>query len=126
MRLLRILFFLQFLVLFSCYPSNEDLERQANSKYEGNYIGSYDGNDKGEMSFKITNAGNIVGNLKYDNSTTTEDFLGYVQSTGTLSANTRSGFVFNGQITNFENSTGNWTKKSGTETLSGTFKIQKK
>ncbi|WP_154656915.1 hypothetical protein [Epilithonimonas tenax] len=125
MRLLIILFFLQFLVLFSC-QSDEELQRQSNSKYEGNYIGFYDGNDKGEISFKITNTGNIVGDLKYNNSTTTEEFLGYVQSTGTLSANTRSGFVFNGQIANFENSNGKWTKNIGSEALSGTFKIQKK
>lgn len=126
MRLLKILFFLEFLVLFSCYPSNEDLERQINSKYEGNWIGSYDGNDKGDLTFKVTNEGNIVGNLKSNNNSTGEEFLGYVQSSGTLTANTRSGFVFNGQIANFENSNGIWTKKNGNETLNGTFKIQKK
>lgn len=126
MRLLKILFFLQFLLLFSSCLSDENLQLQVNSKYEGNYIGSYDGNDKGEITFKVTDAGNIVGNLKYNNSTATEEFLGYVQSTGTLSANTRSGFVFNGQIANFENSNGIWTKKNGNETLNGTFKIQKK
>lgn len=122
--ILKVLLYLG--VLISCGSSDENLRLQANSKYEGSYIGSYDGNDKGEMYFKITDAGNIVGNLKYNNSTLTEEFLGYVQSTGALSANTRSGFVFNGQITNFENSTGNWTKKNGSETLNGTFKIQKK
>ncbi|REC68120.1 hypothetical protein DRF58_14575 [Epilithonimonas hispanica] len=116
---------MQFLFLFSC-QSDEELQRQSNSKYEGDYIGSYEGNDKGEFSFKITDAGNIVGDLKYNNSTTNEEFLGYVQSTGTLSANTRSGFVFNGQITNFDNSTGKWTKNSESGTLSGTFRLQKK
>lgn len=114
------------LFLLSCCTSDENLQLQSNSKYEGEYVGSYDGNDKGEMIFKITNSGNIVGDLKYNNSTVTEEFLGYVQVTGALSANTRSGFVFNGQITNFENSTGQWTKKNGNEILKGNFKIQKK
>lgn len=114
------------LFLLSCCTSDENLQLQSNSKYEGEYVGFYDGGDKGEMTFKITDAGNIVGNLKYNNSTATEEFLGFVQVTGTLSANTRSGFVFNGQITNFENSIGQWTKKNGNEILKGNFTIQKK
>ena len=114
------------LFLLSCCTSDENLQLQSNSKYEGEYVGFYDGGEKGKMTFKITNSGNIVGDLKYNNSTVTEEFLGYVQVTGALSANTRSGFVFNGQITNFENSTGQWTKKNGNEILKGNFKIQKK
>jgi len=122
--------FLKFLIFFgiviSCYPSDEDLQRQDASRFEGDWIGSFDGDDKGNITFKVTSAGNFTGNIESTRFSFSEEFSGYVQSDGKLSANTRGGFVFNCQITNFANSTGNWTKKSGSETSNGTFKIKKK
>ena len=113
-------------IVFSCYPSDEEMERQVNSRFQGDWIGSFDGDEKGNLTFKVTSTGNFTGNLESTQISFSEEFSGYVQSDGKLSANTRSGFVFNGQLVSFENSTGQWTKKNGNETLKGNFKVQKK
>ncbi len=123
MRFFKVLIVFGF--VFSCYPSDEEMERQVNSRFEGNWIGSYDGNDRGNITFKITNEGNFTGNLESTQLSNSEEFSGYVQSDGKLNGSTRSGYVFNGQLANFENSNGIWTKQSGNETLKGNFKVQK-
>lgn len=126
MKLLRLVFVLQALILFSCGPSDEELQRQNQSRYEGKWIGSFDGDDKGELVFTVTNAGNFTGSLTSQKLGNSEEFAGYVQANGKFAANTRSGFIFNAQLTNFENSTGQWSKTVANENLKGTFRVQKK
>lgn len=113
------------LVLLSCLPSDEEMERQVASRFEGYWIGSYEGDDRGNITFYVTNAGNLSGNMLSTKISSSEEVLGYIQSDGNLSANTKNGFVLNAQVS-LETSNGKWYKKDENKILQGTFSIKRK
>lgn len=112
------------LLLFSC----RQLPDQINSPFQGNWVGDYQGFESGNISFKITSEGNIVGSKISTSNNYTEEFLGYIFADGEFSCNTKNGFLFKGKIAdvNAKEYYGNWTQKLNNDVYSGTFKFIKK
>lgn len=119
-------FILLFLSLF--LSSCRELPDQINCPYQGNWEGSYQGFENGELQFKITNEGNIVGTKYSTSNNYSEEFLGYIFADGEFSCNTRNGFLYKGKITdvNAKEYSGTWTQNINGISNNGIFKIIKK
>ena len=126
MVLIKFLFpVIVFLSLLSCV-SDEERVRQSNSPYQGEWFGHYIGDDQGNINFKITNEGNIIGTTVSTVFSTSEDFLGYVQMDGRFDVNTKKGYLFRGFLKIDGHSSGQWTSKIDNNLSTGTYDFQKK
>ena len=110
------------------FISCRELPEQINSPFQGNWSGDYQGSENGNINFKITSEGNIVGSKISTSNNYTEEFLGYIFSVCQFSCNTRNGFLFKGKISdvNAKEYSGNWSQKTNGSSNNGTFKILKK
>lgn len=111
-----------FAVLFfnSCI-SDEERARQVNSAFQGNWTGTFDGDEKGTIIFRVEKDGNINGDINSNSSNNKETIGGYVNFDGKFDMNTKSNYKFSGYLKNTD-SKGAWTKNN----LSGNFNFQKK
>lgn len=112
-----LIYFVIGLMFVSCI-SDEELQSQTNSPYQGNWYGSFSGSFSGSISFKIIETGSMGGTIKVDG--VTEEISGYVFGTGKFDMSTRSGLAFSGYL-NGNTSSGSW--KKGTQ--SGSFSFSK-
>lgn len=118
MKLVLILFLT---VLASC-TSEENLNLQVNSKYQGDYTGVYSGDLSGKITFNVSNTGSFEGTVYYgEPSNTSESISGYVMVDGKFNASTKSNFIFSGYLHSGV-SKGKWAKNN----LKGDYDFYKK
>lgn len=119
--------FLIFLVLsvIAC-TSDEESKRQVNSAFQGEWVGTFSGDDNGTLSFVIGKEGTMSGEITFSPSNTKEIIEGYVNFDGKFDMNTKSNYYFSGILDNSKPVIGQWKKTSQNLTISGNFKINKK
>lgn len=118
--------FLLFLFLMntSC-TSDEESRRQVNSSFQGNWTGSFSGEESGTIKFTVEKEGTINGTLTILNNTISESFEGYVNFNGKFDINTRNKYYFSGILDNVKPVNGEWKKQSDTGEIKGTFNLKK-
>ena len=99
-----------FLSVIAC-TSDEESARQVNSGFQGNWVGTFSGDQNGSITFVVEKEGTIVGELNLSPSNTKETINGYVNFDGKFDMNTASNYKFSGYLKN-SNSNGIWTKNS--------------
>ncbi|MCU7618612.1 hypothetical protein NZ698_15565 [Chryseobacterium sp. PBS4-4] len=104
---------LLFLIILTSCTSEENLNLQENSKFQGNYIGVFNGSVSGKISFKVSDTGNLEGSVEYDNATASENLSGYVPISGKFDASTKSGLNFFGYLNDLTINA-KWTKGNST------------
>jgi hypothetical protein len=117
---MKYLFFLFLIIVTSC-TSEENLNLQENSKFEGDYMGVFSGNLSGKIFFHVSGSGNLEGSINYDNSGTSEDLSGYVFRGGKFDASAKSGLNFTGYL-NDQTTNAKWRKGD----ITGDCKLNKK
>ena len=112
MKIASNLIILLFLNLFiSCSEDNDSIN---NSEFEGNWSGTFSGNDSGTWNAEIFSNGNINAELFssiYNNSFSAN---GVVDNSGNVNltfGSTSTGAVFTGQFSN-SSASGTWTNES--------------
>lgn len=114
-------FFLVLFFLFASCISDENLDLQSNSKFQGNYAGNFDGGLSGKITFTVSDTGNMEGTVSYTPSNSSESILGYVVISGKFDANTKTGLHFSGYL-NDSSMNGSWTRGN----LTGHYELYKK
>ncbi|MGI9581505.1 hypothetical protein ACR1PO_09855 [Chryseobacterium sp. RRHN12] len=114
-------FFLAFFLLFTSCISDENLNLQSNSKFQGNYVGSFNGDLSGEIKFSVSDTGNLEGTVYYTTADSSEMISGYVMISGKFDAATKAGLSFSGYL-NDSSMNGKWSKGS----LNGNYNFYKK
>lgn len=104
---------LLFFVLFSIGScvSDEESARQVNSVFQGNWVGTFNGEDNGTITFVVQKEGTIVGEINLIPSNTKESINGYVNFNGKFDMNTKSNYKFLRYMKD-SNSSGMWTKNN--------------
>lgn len=108
----------------SC-TSDEESRRQVNSSFQGNWTGSFSGEESGTIKFTVEKEGTINGTLTILNNTISESFEGYVNFNGKFDINTRNKYYFSGILDNVKPVNGEWKKQSDTGEIKGTFNLKK-
>ncbi|MDO5615397.1 MAG: hypothetical protein Q4G16_04345 [Cruoricaptor ignavus] len=120
MKKLILLSFLAIAFLLSCREA-ESYE-QTNSPYQGEWFGSYNGNnDDGEIIFTVSPKGHLEGKKISKRWNTSEELKGYVTQEGKYDANTKTKFIISGLIVN-NKSQGQWSQNENR----GTFNFEKR
>nr|WP_315028434.1 hypothetical protein [uncultured Chryseobacterium sp.] len=114
-----ILLFIAIFSLTSCV-SDEESARQVNSGFQGNWVGSFSGDETGTLTFVVQKEGTIVGEITLPQSNTKEAINGYVNFDGKFDMNTKTHYTFSGYLKT-SNSNGMWTKNN----LKGNYSFQK-
>ncbi|UZT98172.1 hypothetical protein ODZ84_00960 [Chryseobacterium fluminis] len=114
-------FFLTLFFVFTSCISDENLKLQSNSKFQGNYMGNFNGGLSGEIKFNVSDTGNIEGTVYYTALNTSEGLSGYVMISGKFDASTKTGLSFSGYL-NDKSMNGKWTKGN----LNGNYDFYKK
>ncbi|SHG13924.1 hypothetical protein [Chryseobacterium vrystaatense] len=115
-------FFLVFFLIFTSCISEENLDLQTNSKYQGNYVGNFSGELSGEINFNVSNTGNLEGIVYYNNvPDSSQSISGYVMTSGKFNATAKSGLNFIGYLYG-TTMNGKWTKGN----LTGDYEFHKK
>jgi hypothetical protein len=118
----NILFLIIICISVSCI-SDEESQRQVNSDFQGEWVGTFSGNDSGTIVFTVQKEGTIVGDLTSLTSNTSQNFKGYVSSNGKFDINTRNNYYFSGYLDNIKPVKGQWTNVN---TVAGNFQFHKK
>ena len=113
-----------FLINTSC-TSDEETRRQANSSFQGNWTGSFNGDDTGIITFNVKKEGTLEGNLSSNTSGFSENFEGYVNFNGKFDVNTKAKYYFSGYLDNLKPLEGQWTQILQNGTAKGTFILKK-
>ncbi len=104
---------LLFLMIITSCISEENLNLQENSKYQGDYAGVFTGSFSGKISFTVSDTGNLEGSVIYDNTMDSENLSGYVVISGKFDASTKNGLNFSGYL-NDKTTNAKWTKGNST------------
>lgn len=125
MKLKAFLLFLFFFVI-ACI-SDEESKRQVNSAYQGEWVGSFDGDNAGSIGFTVSKDGTIDGVLYLSPSGASENFKGYVAFDGKFDINSPNKYYFSGILNTSAPVKGKWKKlESSNSYISGNFTINKK
>ena len=119
-----IFLFILLILNFSCI-SDEESRIQTNSLFQGEWSGTFSGEDSGNINFIVKKEGTIYGTITTAHTDVPEDFIGYVSFDGKFDINTRSKFYFTGFLNNVKEVEGQWEKIFDGGTLSGKYIIKK-
>lgn len=111
---------------FNACTSDEESKRQVNSSFQGEWLGTFSGDDSGSLSFIIGKEGMMTGEIIFTPSNTKEIIEGYVNFDGKFDMNTKSNYSFSGILNNSKPVIGQWKKTAPNWTASGNFTINKK
>lgn len=114
------------LVLFNSCISDEESQRQINSSFQGDWIGTFDGDYSGNINFTVSKEGSIDGSLSFSPGSYSEIFGGYINHDGKFDFNTKSNFKFSGILKNQKTATGIWNKANSGSSETGSFSIKRK
>ena len=107
--------------------SDEESQRQVNSAYQGEWVGSFDGENTGFIGFTVSKDGTINGVLTPSPNGASENFKGYVAFDGKFDINTPNKYYFSGILNTSSPVKGKWEKLiSSNSYISGNFTINKK
>ena len=120
MKNIFFLLLVSFFTLTSCI-SDEESSRQVNSVFQGNWFGTFSGDESGTVVFVVEKEGTIVGELDITSNNIKKEIKGYVNFSGKFDMNTDNGFKFSGYLAG-NKSNGTWT----TNNQQGQFTFQKK
>lgn len=115
------------LLFFVACISDEESKRQVNSSYQGEWVGNFDGDNKGSIGFTVSKAGTVDGVLHLSPSGASENFKGYVAFDGKFDINSPNKYYFSGILNTSAPVKGKWKKlESSSSYISGNFTINKK
>lgn len=119
---MKLILSLFLITLISCI-SDENLDLQVNSKYQGDYSGDYSGDLSGKVILSVSNTGNIDGMVYYEDAviSSSESIYGYVMIDGKFNISTKSKLTFLGYLHD-KSTKGKWVK----DNLKGDFIFYKK
>ncbi|MDR2236610.1 MAG: hypothetical protein LBE92_10830 [Chryseobacterium sp.] len=116
---LAIFAFTCILSLSSC-TSDEESKRQVNSAFQGQYKGTFSGDENGTITFTVSKEGTMDGELT-SAANSKETIGGYVNFDGKFDMNTKNNFQLTGYLKH-DKTAGVWSRNS----LSGTYTFDKK
>ncbi|MBC7556229.1 MAG: hypothetical protein H7195_04630 [Chryseobacterium sp.] len=106
------LFSVLLLLIASSCTRYMDPDSQVNSNWQGQYYGTFTGDQTGTILLSVSKTGSIDGTIKRSNYPD-DEFGGYVSANGKFDFNSRGNFYFSGFLDKVTQSAGSWYNSTG-------------